>query len=101
MAIPVGIGLFITFIGFQNMNLIVHDDATLIAIGEGSTPLMFGLLGVVLIVILEAKKIRGAILIGILSTTLAAILTGQVAPPEAIFSTPPSLVPVPFHRHIL
>src|SRR5690625_6256494 len=78
------------------MNLIVHDDATLIAIGEWSTPLMFGLLGVVLIVILEAKKIRGAILIGILATTLAAILTGQVAPPEAIFSTPPSLSPVAF-----
>lgn len=101
MAIPVGIGLFITFIGFQNMNLIVHDDATLIAIGEWSTPLMFGLLGVVLIVILEAKKIRGAILIGILATTLAAIFTGQVAPPETIFSTPPSLSPVAFQLDIL
>src|SRR5690625_6522126 len=62
---------------------------------------MFGLLCVVLILILEAKKIRGAILIGILATTLAAILTGQVAPPETIFSTPPSLSPVAFQLDIL
>src|SRR5690625_6622154 len=83
------------------MELVVDDVTSLSAIGESSTHIMYGLLGVVLNVILEAKKIRGAILIGILATTLAAIFTGQVAPPETIFSTPPSLSPVAFQLDIL
>ena len=56
LSIPAGIGLFITLIGFQNMDLVVRDDATMIALGTLSTPLLFGLFGILLIVILEAKK---------------------------------------------
>lgn len=101
LSIPAGIGLFITLIGFQNMELIVSDDSTLIALGSWSIPLMFGLFGIVLIAILEAKKIRGSILTGILGTTLLAILLGQITPPEALFSTPPSLAPAAFQLDIV
>ena len=101
LSIPAGIGLFITLIGFQNMDLVVRDDATMIALGTLSTPLLFGLFGILLIVILEAKKIKGSILIGILVTTLAAILFGQIAAPASIISAPPSLGPVALQLDII
>lgn len=101
LSIPAGIGLFITLIGFQNMDLVVRDDTTMIALGSLSTPLIFGLFGILLIVILEAKKIKGSILIGILATTLAAILFGQIAAPESMISTPPSLAPVALQLDII
>lgn len=101
LSIPAGIGLFITLIGFQNMDLVVRDDATMIALGSISAPLLFGLFGILLIVILEAKKVKGSILIGILVTTLAAILFGQIAAPESMISAPPSPAPVAFQLDIL
>lgn len=101
LSIPAGIGLFITFIGFQNMELIVRDDATMIALGKISTPLVLGLLGILIITILEVKKIRGSILIGILAVTLTAILFGLISPPVTYFSAPPSPAPVAFQLDIL
>lgn len=101
LSIPAGIGLFITLIGFQNMDLVVRDDATMITLGSLSTPLVFGLFGILLILILEAKKIKGSILIGILVTTLAAILFGQIAAPESFISTPPSPAPVALQLDII
>ncbi len=101
LAIPAGIGLFITFIGFQNMELIVTDEATMIALGNFLSPLAFGLFGILLIAILEAKKIRGSILIGILATSAIAMVFGDISPPGSYISAPPSPLPVAFQLDIL
>lgn len=100
LSIPAGIGLFITFIGFQNMNLIVPDDSTMIALGSFSTPPILGLIGLTLILILESKKVKGSILIGILSTTLLAIFFGEASLPGSFFSMPPSILPTAFQLDI-
>jgi AGZA family xanthine/uracil permease-like MFS transporter len=94
LSIPAGIGLFITFIGFQNMNLIVPDDSTMIALGSISTPLILGLIGLTLILILESRKVKGSILIGILSTTVLAIFLGETQLPDSFVSLPPSILPI-------
>ncbi|TVQ02670.1 MAG: NCS2 family permease [Balneolaceae bacterium] len=101
LSIPAGIGLFITFIGFQNMELIVRDDATMIALGGISAPLALGLFGILLIAILEVKKVRGSILIGILATSGIAMLFGLISIPDSYFSAPPSPAPVAFQLDII
>jgi AGZA family xanthine/uracil permease-like MFS transporter len=100
LSIPAGIGLFITFIGFQNMNLIVQDDSTMLALGDFSVAAGLGLVGLTIILILESKKVKGSILIGILSTTLLAILLGEASLPETFFSMPPSIQPTAFQLDI-
>ncbi len=100
LAIPAGIGLFIAFIGFQNMGLIVPSDATMVSIGDFTPGLMLGLGGLLLIVIMEARKIRGAILTGILATTVAALLAGQISWDGNVVSLPPSPAPVAFELDI-
>lgn len=76
-AIEAGIGLFIAFIGLQNSEVIVKNDATLVALGnitEG--PAMLALIGLVITGLLYVKNVRGAMLIGILITTLIGIPMG-------------------------
>lgn len=65
LAIAAGIGLFISFIGLQNLGLIVRDEATLVSLGSFDRPVLLGLAGFLLIAVLEIRKIRGSILIGI------------------------------------
>ncbi|MFP5277733.1 MAG: NCS2 family permease [Acidobacteriota bacterium] len=72
-AVAAGIGLFIAFIGFQHAGLIVRDPETFVTMGNLRNPTaLLALLGLGLMVVLEAKKVRGAILIGVLSVTAAA-----------------------------
>jgi len=101
LAIGGGIGLFITFIGFQNLGLIVADPATMVALGKFSPALGLGLAGLVLAVVLEARRIPGAMLISIVFTTLAAMLMGRVQWPSTPFSAPPSLTPVFLQMDVL
>jgi adenine/guanine/hypoxanthine permease len=72
-AVAGGIGLFIAFIGFRNAGLVVGDPATLVGMGNIKAPTAYlALLGLILMVALEAKKVRGSILIGVLATTAIA-----------------------------
>ncbi|MDY0161927.1 NCS2 family permease [Desulfobotulus sp.] len=96
-----GIGLFITFIGFQNMGLIVDHPATLVGLGVFTTPVVLGLVGLALIAVLEVMAIRGAILVGIVVTTILGMLFGQVGVPGSIFSMPPSIAPIFLELDIL
>jgi AGZA family xanthine/uracil permease-like MFS transporter len=69
-AVASGIGLFIAFIGFRNAGLVVGDPATLVGLGNIRNPTAsLALLGLILMVALEVKKVRGAILIGVFSIT--------------------------------
>ena len=89
-----GIGLFISFIGLKNMGVIVADPVTLVAFGKLTPPVLLGVAGLLLISVFEARRIRGAILLGILLTFGLGILFGEVASPAALVSRPPSLAPL-------
>ncbi|CAN5449103.1 NCS2 family permease [soil metagenome] len=101
LAIPAGIGLFIALIGFQNMGLIVPSDATMISLGSFTTEVILGLSGLLLIIIMESRKVKGSILIGILAVTVAALMAGQISWSGQVVSLPPSPSPVAFQLDIL
>jgi adenine/guanine/hypoxanthine permease len=78
-AVAGGIGLFIGFIGLKNAGIVVSSEATSVALGDLRAPgATLALLGLAIIAALSAWKIRGAILIGILATTLAGWALGFV-----------------------
>lgn len=101
LAVGGGIGLFIAFIGFKSMGLIVKNDATLVSIGEFSKTVCISIVGLFVIVIMEARKMKGGILSGIIVTTILAMVFGEIALPEQIISMPPSIKPVMFKLDIL
>lgn len=79
-AVAGGIGLFIAFIGLKNAGVVVTSEATSVTLGNLHAPgALLALFGLVVTAALTAWKVRGAILIGIAATTLAAWLTGQLA----------------------
>lgn len=97
-AVAAGIGLFIAFIGLQNAGIIVGSEATQVTLGELTAPgPLLSLIGLLIIAILMARKVRGAILIGILLTTIVSFIMGFQPLPSglgAIFGPPASLAPV-------
>ncbi len=77
-AIAAGIGLFICFIGFQNAHFIIDDPVTLVKLGNLKDPICLTfLLGLAATAILVVKKIPGAMIIGIILTTLMAWPIGR------------------------
>jgi AGZA family xanthine/uracil permease-like MFS transporter len=73
-AVSVGIGLFIALIGFENAGVIVGNDSTLVGLGNiTSGTALLALIGLVITIILFANKVPGAILIGIIATTIIGI----------------------------
>ena len=94
LGIAAGIGLFITFIGLQKLGLIVDNKATMVGLGRLSLRVSLGLAGLALMFILAARKARGAILIGIVFTTILGLVFGEVVLPKSYVSTPPSLAPI-------
>ena len=78
-AVASGIGLFIAFIGFQHAGLVVRDPNTLVGLGNiRNSTTALALFGLILMVALEVKKVRGSILIGVLSVTAVAWVMGVV-----------------------
>ena len=85
VAIGVGIGLFIAFIGLKGTGLIIPDKATFIGLGHVTDPTtMLSLFGLVLTGALMARNIQGSILIGIIVTTLLSMVLGYSPVPHAI-----------------
>lgn len=101
LAIGAGIGLFIAFLGMNGMGLIVSNPGTLIGLGPMKLPLVLGLLGFLIMGILEIKRIKGGILIGIIITTFLGMIFGIVEVPQQLFSLPPSIAPIAFKLDIL
>jgi len=96
-AVSVGIGLFIAFIGLKGTGLIVDNPATLVGLGDMRNPtVLVGLAGVLIIGVLFAKKVKGAILIGILASTIIGLFVGVTLIPESftVVSLPPSIEPI-------
>ncbi len=94
MAVSAGIGFFITFVGLQGAGIIAADEATLVSLGpvHDSGVLLAGF-GLLVTVILMAKKTPGAIFIGMIITAVAGVLLNLVPMPEGIVSAVPSMEP--------
>ncbi len=92
-AISAGIGLFLAIIALKNAGWVVDHPATLVTLGDvGAPPALLSAAGFILIAVLFARKIPGAIIIAILLVTGAGIALG-VTPSGGIMSMPPSLAP--------
>ena len=93
-AISAGIGLYIAFIGLKNAEVIVDNSATLVSLGKlTSGSGLLGIIGIVLTSILLVRNVKGALLIGILATTLIGIPMG-ITNLDGVFSIPPSIDPI-------
>ncbi|KMY48374.1 NCS2 family permease [Peribacillus loiseleuriae] len=93
-AVGAGIGLFITFVGFQNSRIIVKNDATLVGLGDltsGNT--LLAVFGIVITVILMARGIKSAVFLGMIITAIAGMIFGLVPFPEKIVGAAPSIAP--------
>ncbi|HOW87620.1 MAG TPA: NCS2 family permease [Candidatus Omnitrophota bacterium] len=100
-AMSVGIGLFITFIGLVNLGIIQRSEATLISAAPVTSTALIGLAGFLVMITLEMKKVKGAMILGILTSTLIALLMGKIAWPEAWLSFEMSFSPIAFKLDIL
>ncbi|MBO9493329.1 NCS2 family permease [Thalassotalea sp. G20_0] len=97
-AVSCGIGLFIAFIGLQNAGIVEANPATLVSVGSltDAKPLL-ALIGILITGTLLVKNVRGALLMGIVATTLIGLPLGVTSMPD--FSnglTPPDLSPILF-----
>lgn len=93
-AIGMGIGLFIAFIGLQNAHIIVKNDSTLVNMGDiTSGPALLSLIGLLIMSILLVKKVKGALMLGIIITTLIGLPMG-ITKFSGLMSTPPSIEPI-------
>ena len=94
-AIGCGIGLFIAFIGLQNSGLVVMQESTLVTLGDvTSGSALLALIGLAITGVLYIMKVRGAMLIGILATTLIGIPMDVTPEITGIVDTPDSISPI-------
>lgn len=85
VAIGVGIGLFIAFVGLKGTGLIIPDKATFIGLGHVTNPTtLLSLFGLVLTGALMARNIQGSILIGIVATTGLSMVLGYSPVPHTL-----------------
>lgn len=99
-AVSVGIGLFIAFLGLDNAGIIQSGDGTLLGLGDLTSANAFlAIIGIIITGFLFSKNIKGALLIGILTSTIIGIPLGVTQMPESIaslVSLPPSVEKVAF-----
>ena len=93
-AISAGIGLYIAFIGLKNAEVIVDNPATLVSLGKlTSGSGLLGIIGIAITSVLLVRNVKGALLIGILATTLIGIPMG-ITQLNGFFSVPPTIEPI-------
>src|SRR6185503_8534666 len=101
-AIAVGIGLLVTLIGLEWSGLVRLDPNTFVTLGHlSSRPALVALLGLTATVVLIARRVKGAILLGMLIAAIAGAAFGIVKSPGAVVSLPPSIVPTFFQLDVI
>ncbi len=92
----VGIGLFITFIGLNDTGLVVLGvPGAPVKLGDLSQPsVLLAVCGLLVTAMLLVRKVTGALLYGMLGTTLVSMALGITKLPAALISMPPSLTPL-------
>ncbi|HWT95741.1 MAG TPA: NCS2 family permease [Solirubrobacteraceae bacterium] len=89
LSIGVGIGLFITFVGLREGGIVVNDPATSVTLADLTAgPPLIALAGVAVALGLSARGVRGAILIGIFTSTILGLIFGVLNTPDAILDIP-------------
>jgi AGZA family xanthine/uracil permease-like MFS transporter len=100
-AIAGGIGLFIAFIGFLQTGIIKRSAEGVLSLGDfRKEAVLLSIFGLMFTAILMTRKIKGAILIGIITSTILGFFLGIVSYPGSVFSLPPSLSPTMFKLDI-
>ncbi len=90
-AVAAGIGLFIAFVGLKGAGIIAADPNTLVTLSDvGSKPALVTWAGLLLSGALLTRRIKGALLIGVLSATALAVVLGVSPAPDRMFSMPPA-----------
>lgn len=107
-AVSVGIGMYIAFIGLQNAGVVINNASTCVSLGDVKTvPVALALIGTIITLVLVIRKIKGALLVGILITWILGIIC-QLAGvyvvdveagvysliPTGLISAPPSIAPI-------
>jgi adenine/guanine/hypoxanthine permease len=93
-AIPAAIGVFITFIGLVQAGIVTKDPGGgIVALGDlRSPPVLLALAGLIIILFLMVRRVRGALLFGMLATTAIGVFTGMIKF-TGFLAAPPSLAP--------
>ena len=89
-AVAAGIGLFIAFIGLKNGGIIQANDTTFVTLGpltESTT--LLAVFGIIVTVVLMARKLNGAIFYGIVITAIVGVIFGIVDLPSRVVDLPP------------
>ncbi|WP_226007229.1 NCS2 family permease [Natrinema salinisoli] len=90
-SVGAGIGIFLLFIGLQEMGVVVPDEATAVALGDIATnpAALLGLFGLFLTFVLWARDVTGSIILGILGTSVAGWLAyyAGLASPSSVLPT--------------
>jgi AGZA family xanthine/uracil permease-like MFS transporter len=96
-SIAAGIGLLITLIGLEWAGLVRLDANTFVTLGHlDSRPVVVAMIGLLTMIVLMARGIKGSILIGIAVAAIVGILLGVVKAPAGVVSLPPSMAPTAF-----
>jgi len=93
-AISVGIGLFIALLGLEGAGIVIHpaDGGTIVSLGNITSGTgLLAIIGIVITGILVARKVKGALFLGMIITAIIGIPMGVVNLPDKIFSMPPSI----------
>ncbi len=95
-AISVGIGMFIAFIGLKNADIIVSSPATFVTLGKFTPGAILGVIAILLSGVLMARKVKGALFVSIIATTIIGIPLGVTQIPShwVPVSMPQSLSPI-------
>ena len=87
--ISAGIGLFITLIGLKNSGIVTYSKETLVKLGNLTSPqAVITILTLIFITVLQKKKVKGSLLLGILFAVLLSVPFGLVEKPKAILGLP-------------
>src|SRR5262249_2753993 len=101
-SIAAGIGLLITLIGLEWAGLVRLDPATFVSLGHlDSKPAIVALIGLVATIVLMARGVKAAILLGIVAAAVAGVPLGVVKAPSGIGSLPPSVTHTAFKLDIV
>jgi AGZA family xanthine/uracil permease-like MFS transporter len=94
-AISAGIGAFIAFIGLKQMGIIVNNDATLVGLGNLSSPeILLGIFGLITALVFYTYKLKGAFILSIALTSIIAWIFGIANIPSEVVSLPASIEPI-------
>lgn len=103
ISISAGIGLFISLLGFKNAGIIVANaKKNVLGFGDlTSPPAVLAVIGLIILLILDVRKIKGGVILAIIITTIIGIPMGVTKMPAALFAAPGSIGELAFNIDIM